>query len=79
MHDRGQGIREVALFKRRLQIDRLNVIAAVAGRHQTFSHGMVLDEMTGMSKKMPRKACGLRAEQTELPPKRTLWPEDWNW
>ncbi|MNU85016.1 hypothetical protein D3C71_747490 [compost metagenome] len=39
MHDRGQGVSEVALFKRRLQIDRMNVIVSAGRRYKIFSHG----------------------------------------
>ncbi|KIV69033.1 hypothetical protein SZ54_0550 [Rhizobium sp. UR51a] len=39
MHDRGQGVSEVALFERCLQIDRMNIIVSAGRRYKIFSHG----------------------------------------
>ena len=45
VHDGRQRIGEIALFQRRLQIDRFNVIAAAIFRRQNpFSHGLGLAE-----------------------------------
>ena len=60
MHDRRQGIGEVTLLERRLQIDRVYVVAAVTGRNKTFPHGSQLDENTVNSKESRHSGCGLR-------------------
>ncbi len=52
VHDGRQGIGQVALFKRLLQIDRFDVVAAVrTGRDLAFSHRLALSEPMIRSKR----------------------------